>query len=89
MENVESSLAEIKAEGDVVHAFEDLLRDCCAVPGEGQFWRQLGAGIEKLQDGVNPSGLARFEYAIDAILVRHGLPSWSVEKSRVEGTLRE
>ena len=86
MENAENSYVQLEPEADAVHAFEDVLRDCCAVPGEGQFWRQLGDGIEKLQGGVDAGGIARFEYAIDAILVRHGLPAWSIEKGRVETT---
>jgi len=89
MENAESSFVQPEPEADAVHAFEGLLRDCCAVPGEGQFWRQLGDGIGKLQDGVARNGQARFGYAIDAILVRHGLPAWSVEKNRAETVPRD
>jgi len=61
-------------------AFRDLLHECCMLPGEAEFWTRLRTGIDELERGLDRNGIARFEYAIDSILVRHGLPAWSMVK---------
>lgn len=62
--------------------FPDLLHRCCLKPDDVEFWDSLQAGIGRLESGLDARAQLRFGYAVDSIMVGHGLPAWSTVRQR-------
>ena len=78
MENAGSRTVDLPNPSDSVAQFEALLCSACRIPNEDDFWAKLGEGMTSLRDGLDGAGRQRFDYAIDNLLVCHGLPPWHV-----------
>ncbi len=65
-------------QADAIEAFKGLLHSCCSISDDRQFWVQMEAGIRAMEQTMAPERVNGFEYAIDSILVQHGLTAWSL-----------